>query len=62
MAQRKTKKQIIFEDIRIAHYALDLIKVKVQVEVSETDVKRLENITAKIKNIRWALDKLIVEM
>lgn len=62
MAQRKTKKQIVFEDIRIAHYALDLIKVKVQESVMETDIKRIENITAKIKNIRWALDKLVVKM
>ena len=62
MAQKKTKKQMIFEDIKIAHRALDLIRAKVQWDISETDIKRIENITTNIKNIRRTLDKLIVEM
>ena len=60
MAQR-TKKEIVFGHIHIAHLALELIKAKTE-ETHEENELRLENIITKVREIRQTLDKLVVEM
>ena len=58
------KKQIALDHIKIAIYALELIRVKTEhaEEISEEDVESIEDITAKVKKVKEDLDKLVVWM